>query len=172
MNPCFDADQTATAGVLLARMPRLWQSVFMVRGKKTSASIPEAAPQEPLAAEVESLRIEVRVLRQAIDEVREELQYLNNNGVRMRDVDQLPPIGILKRMAADVTSSDWSQRLQIDFGNGTETDQKPAETNGKNESQSQQSPSPVLTPTPSSEEDSAGTSVDYGTKPRRPGQLF
>ncbi len=76
----------------LARIACLWHSVFMVRGKKTPASAPEAAaPQEPLAAEVESLRIEVRVLRQAIDEVREELQYLNNNGVRLRDVDQLPP---------------------------------------------------------------------------------
>lgn len=145
----------------------------MVRGKKTSASAPEASvPQEPLAVEVESLRIEVRVLRQAIDEVREELQYLNNNGVRLRDVDQLPPIGILKRMAADVTSSDWSQRLQIDHGNRTETDQKPVETNGKNESTSEPSPSPVSTPAPSSEEDSAGTLVVRETKPRKPGQLF
>lgn len=145
----------------------------MVRGKKTPASTPEAAaPQEPLAAEVESLRIEVRVLRQAIDEVREELQYLNNNGVRLRDIDQLPPIGILKRMASDVTSSDWSQRLQIDHGNRTETDQKPAETNGKNESPSEQSPSLASTPTPSSEEDSAGTSVVRETTLRKPGQLF
>ena len=145
----------------------------MVRGKKTSASAPEAAaPQEPLEAEVESLRNEVRVLRQAIDEVREELQYLNNNGVRLRDVDQLPPIGILKRMAADVTSSDWSQRLHIDHGNRAETDQQPAESNGKNESPSEQSPSPVSSPTQSSEEDSAGTSVVRETTPRKPGQLF
>lgn len=145
----------------------------MVRSKKTPTSAPEAvAPQEPLAAEVESLRIEVRVLRQAIDEVREELQYLNNNGVRLRDIDQLPPIGILKRMASDVTSSDWSQRLQIDHGNRTETDQKPAETNGKNESPSEQSPSLASTPTPSSEEDSAGASVVRETTLRKPGQLF
>jgi hypothetical protein len=154
-------------------MHRLWQSVFMVRGKKTPASAPEAAaPQEPLAAELESLRIEVRVLRQAIDEVREELQYLNNNGVRLRDVDQLPPIGILKRMAADVTSSDWSQRLQIDHGKGIATDPKRPEPEHPNESQSEQSPSPVSTPTPSSEEGSAGTSVVRETKPRKPGQLF
>lgn len=80
----------------------------MVRGKKALAQAPEAAVlQEPLAAEVESLRNEVRILRQAIDEIREELQYVNNNGVRLRDVDQLPPIGILKRMAADVSSSDF-----------------------------------------------------------------
>ena len=79
--------------------------------------------QEPLAAEVESLRIEVRVLRQAIDEVREELQYLNNNGLRLRDLDQLPHVGILKRMAADVTSEQWSERLVIDFGNRQESTQ-------------------------------------------------
>ena len=157
----------------LAQIACLWQSVFMVRSKKTPASAPETAvPQEPLAAEVESLRIEVRVLRQAIDEVREELQYLNNNGVRLRDVEQIPPIGILKRMAADVTSSDWSQRLQIDHGNRTEPDQKPAETNGKNESTSEQSTSPASTPTPTSEEGSAGTSVVRETTPRKPGQLF
>ena len=139
--------------------------------RRKTPSAPEPEPSE-LAVEVESLRNEVRVLRQAIDEVREELQYLNTNGLRLRDVDQLPSIGILKRMAADVTSSEWSQRLQIDFGNGTRTDQKPTETNRPNESQSEQSPSPVSTPTPSSEEDSAGTSVVRETKPRKPGQLF
>ena len=140
----------------------------MNRRKATSTSEPESSE---LAFEVESLRNEVRVLRQAIDEVREELQYLNNNGLRLRDVEQRPPIGILKRMAADVTSSEWSQRLQIDFGNGTRMKQNPPETNGTDESPSQQSPSPASTPTPSSE-DSAVTSLVPETKPRRPGQLF
>ena len=133
-------------------------------------SAPEPEPSE-LALEVESLRNEVRVLRQVIDEVRDELQYLNTNGVRLRDVDQLPPIGILKRMAADVTSSQWSQRLQIDFGHDARTDQIAVETQHTDESQSNQSTSPRATPAPSSE-DSSTVSVVTEHTPRMPGQLF
>jgi len=116
-----------------ARFAKPWQSMFMNRGKTQSPPGPE--PSE-LAVEVESLRNEVRVLRQAIDEVREELQYLNTNGVRLRDVDQIPPSGILKRMATDVNSSEWSQRLQIVFGTEARTDQNAGKTNNAAESQS------------------------------------
>ena len=138
--------------------------------RRKTPSAPEPEPSE-LAREVESLRNEVRVLRQAIDEVREELQYLNTNGLRLRDVDQLPRIGILKRMAADVTSSEWSQRLQIDFGNDARTAQRTDETKHTDESQSKQSTSPTATPAQSSE-DSSSTSVVTEHKPRMPGQLF
>ena len=80
----------------------------MLMNRRKATSAPEPEPSE-LAVEVDSLRNEVRILRQAIDEVREELQYLNTNGLRLRDIDQVPPIGVLKRMAADVTSSGRSQ---------------------------------------------------------------
>ena len=138
--------------------------------RRKAASAPEPEPSE-LAREVESLRNEVRVLRQAIDEVREELQYLNTNGLRLRDVDQLPRIGILKRMAADVTSSEWSQRLQIDFGNDARTDQMPDETKHTDESQSKQSTSPTATPAQSSEDSSTASAVT-DTRPKKSGQLF
>ena len=159
---------TAFGNVALARMPRLLQSMFMNRRKTPSA--PERKPGK-LAVEVESLRNEVRVLRQAIDEVREELQYINTNGLRLRDVDHVAPIGILKRMAADVTSNEWSERLRIDFGHDARTDQTPVETQYTDESQSQQSTSPVATPAQSSA-DSSSTSVVTEPKPRNPGQLF
>ena len=138
--------------------------------RRKTPSVPEPEPSE-LAVEVESLRNEIQVLRQVIDEVRDELQYLNTNGLRLRDVDQLPRIGILKRMAADVTSSEWSQRLQIDFGHDARTDQTPVETQHTDELQSQQSTSPVATPAQSST-DSSSTSVVTEPKPRNPGQLF
>lgn len=142
----------------------------MLMNRRKTPSAPEPEPSQ-LAVEVESLRNEVRILRQAIDEVREELLYLNTNGLRLRDVDQLPHIGILKRMAADVTSSEWSQRLQIDFGHDARTDQIPAETQHTDESQSQQSTSPIATPIPSSD-DSSTASVVTNSKPKKPGKLF
>ena len=138
--------------------------------RRKASSAPEPKPSD-LALEVESLRNEVRVLRQVIDEVREELQYLNTNGVRLRDVDQLPPIGILKRMAADVTSSEWSSRLQIDFGHDARTDQIPVETQHTDESHSKQNTSPIATTTPSSEDSSTASVVTEHT-PTKPGQLF
>ena len=138
--------------------------------RRKTPSVPEPEPSE-LAVEVESLRNEVQVLRQVIDEVRDELQYLNTNGLRLRDVDQLPAIGILKRMAADVTSSEWSQRLQIDFGHDARTDQISVETQHTDDSQSKQSTSPIATPPPFSE-DSSTASVVTDSKPKKPGQLF
>jgi len=48
---------------------------------------------------------------------------LNANGLRLRDLDQLPHIGIVKRMAADVSSEKWNERLVVDFGNRQETAQ-------------------------------------------------
>lgn len=113
----------------LANKRRLWHPESMNRRKSAPAT--ETAVESDsitLSQEVETLRLEVRVLRQAIDEVREELQYLNTNGLRLRDLDQLPHVGILKRMAADVTSKQWSERLVIDFGNQLES------ANGPNES--------------------------------------
>jgi len=51
------------------------------------------------------------------------MQYLHNNGLRLRDLQDHPPIGILKRMAADVTSEQWNERLVVDFGHRQESAQ-------------------------------------------------
>jgi len=65
---------------------------------------------EHLAETVEDLNQEVRVLREAIDELRETLQWIShNNGAEQT-------YGILKAMGRDVTNPSWSDRLQIDSG--------------------------------------------------------
>ena len=65
---------------------------------------------EHLAEAVEDLNQEVRVLREAIDELRETLQWVTQN----KDAEQT--YSILKAMGRDVSDPSWSDHLQIESG--------------------------------------------------------
>ena len=80
---------------------------------------PQAEPDEiaQLREEVADLKNYLRTLVDAIEDVREDLQYLNINGIRSRE--PLPPVPILKRMAADPCAEDWNDRLVIDRAHST-----------------------------------------------------
>jgi len=67
-----------------------------------------------LRHEVADLKNHLRLLVDAIDEIRDELQYLNINGIRTRE--PLPAVPVLKRMALDPCAIDWNERLVMDFG--------------------------------------------------------
>ena len=56
--------------------------------------------------------------------------------MRLCDIDQIPPGGILKRMTADVTNSEWNHQTQVDFGTEARADQNAGKTNNAAESQS------------------------------------
>lgn len=74
------------------------------------------APDEvaELREEIASLKDHIRLLVDAIDEVREELQWLTRNGLPTRDPPA--PIPVLKQMAADPCADDWGERLVIERG--------------------------------------------------------
>jgi hypothetical protein len=72
-----------------------------------------------LRQEVAGLKDCVRTLIDTIDEIRDELQYLNINGIRTREPLAFPPT--LKRMAEDPCADDWNEQLVIDYGNAAET---------------------------------------------------
>ena len=74
------------------------------------------APDEivELREGITSLKDHIRVLVDAIDEVREELSWLTRNGLPSRE--SLPPVPVLKRMAADPCADDWGERLVIERG--------------------------------------------------------
>lgn len=65
---------------------------------------------EHLAETVEDLNQEVRILREAIDELRETIQWISQN----KSADQT--YGILKAMGRDVVDASWNERLKIDSG--------------------------------------------------------
>jgi len=74
------------------------------------------APDEiaELREEIASLKDHIRLLVDAIDEIREELSWLTRNGLPSRE--PLPPVPVLKRMAADPCAEDWGERLVIERG--------------------------------------------------------
>lgn len=86
---------------------------------RSNERTPSAADEvSELRQEVSSLRECLRTLIDAIDEIRDELQYLNINGVRTREPLAPPPM--LRRMAADPCAMEWNERLVIDYGHRSE----------------------------------------------------
>lgn len=81
------------------------------------------AKEKPTAAPVEhdrldqcfnELRDEVRVLRDAIDELRSELQWIANNPEPAGESSK--GTFIVKQMAADPCAKDWAKRLVVERG--------------------------------------------------------
>lgn len=86
--------------------------------KSRKAAAPEA--RDELAASVEALAAEVRVLREAIDELREEIQYATNN---LFDRPEPPlPHRRITSMPQDPTANNFGERL-----NAYTSDELPAD---------------------------------------------
>jgi len=79
---------------------------------RSRQSVTAPSPEE-LSSAVTELQQEVRVLRDAIDDFRMEIEYLNRNGIRLRPPEDGQSLGVLRRMAADVTSEQWTERLLV-----------------------------------------------------------
>ena len=63
-----------------------------------------------LTSAVRELAEQVEVLRNVLDEMRDQLSWALRNDAFS---DGLPRPSVLKRMAADPTASDWAERLEI-----------------------------------------------------------
>jgi hypothetical protein len=91
--------------------------------KAQSASVPATNDTAELRMEIASLRDHVRLLVDAIDEVREELSWLTRNGLTSRE--PLPPVPVLKQMALDPCAEDWGERLVIERGDRSRSQEVP-----------------------------------------------
>ncbi len=120
---------------------------------KAAPSVPPASDEiTELREEIASLKDHIRLLVDAIDEVREELSWLARNGLPSRE--PLPPVPVLKQLAADPCADDWGERLVIDYGT--------RDTNDETQ--------PAVVPETASDE-ATPTPVEQSA-PARPGHLF
>ena len=71
-----------------------------------------------LAESVEDLNQEVRVLREAVDELRETLQWISQNKGAQQTYS------VLKAVARDVNAPDWHDHLQVKTGVSAIVDQR------------------------------------------------
>ena len=92
------------------------------RERESSEEQPAAVPKSPshrsivdcdeasITAAIERLTSELRVLRNVMDEIREDLSWLSRNGLTLRPIQSFT----VKRMALDPSAADWGERLHIE----------------------------------------------------------
>jgi len=80
--------------------------------KRASKSTTPVAAEEsgPLSESVDRLIGEVQLLRQVLDEIREDLSWVTRNGLPVQPVEHVH----VKSMARDVRAADWNDRLVIE----------------------------------------------------------
>ena len=74
--------------------------------------LPVSADTEALTNSVNRLTGELRILRQVIDEVREDFSWVTQNGLPVQPVEYVR----VKRMALDPCAEDWGEKLVIERG--------------------------------------------------------
>jgi hypothetical protein len=78
--------------------------------RKGASAIRPDRELDPLAEAVERLTAELSVLRQVIDEIREDFSWLVRNGLPVQPIEHVH----VKRMALDPCAEDWGERLEIE----------------------------------------------------------
>lgn len=77
--------------------------------KSAPAAAPTSEP-DPLALAVDRLTGELALLRQLMDEIREDFSWLTRNGLPVQPIEHVH----VKRMALDPCADDWGDRLEIE----------------------------------------------------------
>jgi len=78
---------------------------------KAPRSKPAAAPKpDPLAESINRLAGEIGLLREVIDEVREEFTWLTRNGLPVQPVEHI----ILQKLPLNPCDPHWNEKVQID----------------------------------------------------------
>ena len=156
--------------------------------KKTQA--PALEPHEELRAEISEMRTEVanlrdhiRVLNEILDGIREDLQWVTQNGLEVREpLGFRIPSPVLKSMALDPAASDddWGSKLDINHGlkssrpevRATSTMNREVAQPPKNEPPSHPALSAVAALQPSAVESSSSPAKPTPQPPKKRGNLF
>lgn len=98
-----------TPHVPMATRKRLWHVVASMAKARKSA--PAASPEvDPLAKAVDRLTAELRMLRNVMDEIREDFSWVTRNGLPIQPIEHVH----VKRMALDPCAEDWGDHLEIE----------------------------------------------------------
>jgi hypothetical protein len=76
--------------------------------ESTPAAVP--ASSDALTGAVERLCDELRILREVMDDIREDFSWVTRNGLPVQPIEHVH----VKRMALDPCASDWRERLEIE----------------------------------------------------------
>lgn len=87
--------------------------------KAQNMSSGETPEIENVQQEIASLTDHLRVLVQVVDELRDEIEYLNRNGLPVRD--EFRAVHHVRQMAVDPCAEDWSERLVVDSRSSNST---------------------------------------------------
>ena len=78
--------------------------------KSPRSSPAPSAQSDPLQDSVDRLTAELQLLRQVMDELREDFSWVTRNGLPVQPSEHF----VVKRMALDPCAKDWGERLVID----------------------------------------------------------
>lgn len=78
--------------------------------KKSAPAATSAPEADPLALAVDRLTGEIALLRQVVDEIREDFSWVTRNGLPVQPIEHVH----VKRMALDPCAADWGERLEIE----------------------------------------------------------
>lgn len=88
----------------------IWHGVDEMAKRAQSRAIPSANPEsDPLADSIGQLTLELRVLRETIDQLREDFSWVTRNGLPIQPIEHV----IVKRMARDPCADDWNDKLEL-----------------------------------------------------------
>ena len=141
---------------------------------------PALEPYEALQAEISKLRTEVANLRafvqianEIFEGIREDLQWLTQNGIEIREpVSRLHPIPVLKGMALDPAGDDWGEKLVINHGLASKPSSPLTAPSPSTVAASEQIPISNPEPTTPKHEPSQSASPPAATSPRPRDRLF
>lgn len=141
---------------------------------------PALEPHEALQVEISELRIEVANLRafvqianEIFEGIREDLQWLTQNGIEIREpVGRLYPIPVLKSMALDPAGDDWGEKLVINHGLTSEPSEPLTKPPANTVAASEQAPVSAPDPTPPKPELPQPSSPPASPLPRPRDRLF
>jgi|GEM_PF-6629445 len=146
--------------------------------KKSAA--PALEPHEALQVEISELRTEVANLRafvqianEIFEGIREDLQWVTQNGIEIREpVGRLYPIPVLKGMALNPAGDDWNEHLVINHGLAGESSEPLTKPPANTVAVSEQAPVSAPEPTPLKPEQTQPSSPPVSPPSRPRDRLF
>src|SRR5436190_1829985 len=82
-----------------------WSGIVSTMAKRARSAPATCPGADPLAESIDRLAAELRILRETIDEIREDFSWVTRNGMPVQPIEHV----IVKRMALDPCAADWKE---------------------------------------------------------------